>query len=171
MFIYQAINKINNKSYIGFTRKDLKFRIKAHSRGSTTKFGRAINKYGHENFEWIILDSSAKNLEELKQLEIDYIAKLKPEYNGTLGGDGIVPTKEVIIKRSNSHRGFRHSEKSIELIRKRTKEEMSKKDHPFLNKKHKQETKDKISKKLKGRKLTEQHKKNISLGTKKKENE
>ena len=57
--IYEAINKVNNKKYIGQTKSRLCSRKGSHktqSKNGDTIFYRAIRKYGWENFEWKIID-------------------------------------------------------------------------------------------------------------------
>lgn len=170
MIVYQAINKVNNKSYIGITKRNLKKRISEHissSRESTTVFHLAIKKYNLKNFNWVILDST-NSIEELKQLEIDYIAKLKPEYNMTSGGDGIVNMSQDIrdkIRKSNTGKNL--SNEAKEKLskhfkgKKRPKRNKSWCDNiskankgriaPNRGKPMSQEQKDKISKTLKER--------------------
>jgi group I intron endonuclease len=91
--IYEAINKINGKKYIGQTIHSLSIRRSGHfSKAKTDKnivFYQAINKYGKENFEWEIIDS-ADSLEELDYKEIYWIKFFntygQDGYNMTLGG-------------------------------------------------------------------------------------
>jgi len=90
MLIYQIINKINGKSYIGKT-INLKNRIYGHKksaeRGSNYHFHNAIRKYGFNSFKLNILEY-CKDKKELNEREIYYIKIYKPEYNMTSGGDG-----------------------------------------------------------------------------------
>lgn len=97
--IYCATNLINNKKYIGKTRKYLNERKEAHLKNAKNKINRyfydAINKYGSENFKWEIIDS-ASTLQMLNFKEKFYIKyfntyfknDLKNGYNMTEGGDG-----------------------------------------------------------------------------------
>ena len=56
--IYCAINKKNNKRYIGQTIQELKERQRKHfTSNSCPYFHSAILKYGKEAFEWKIIDS------------------------------------------------------------------------------------------------------------------
>ena len=101
--IYKATNKINNKSYIGFT-QEFKERIIGHKRDSEKynkdssyrTFYAAIQKYGWENFTWEILYQS-KELDHTKnEMENYFIEEYRTflgykdckGYNMTLGGDG-----------------------------------------------------------------------------------
>ena len=93
MFIYCITNKINNKKYVGLTTKPIKLRFYYHKYLAEHNKGyylhAAMRKYGVENFEIEKLDT-AKNIEELKEKEIEYIKKLdtfRNGYNLTEGGD------------------------------------------------------------------------------------
>ncbi len=99
-FIYMATNRQNGKRYIGKTKNSLATRIKGHfgnaRRGSTTVFAAAIRKYGEAAFDISILEETTE--EQLSGREIFYIAKIKPEYNMTSGGEGsAVPKGTTII--------------------------------------------------------------------------
>lgn len=52
--IYKATNRIDGKSYIGRTGRDIVKRIQGHF-SSREFLGRNIRKYGSENFDWEIL--------------------------------------------------------------------------------------------------------------------
>ena len=95
MIIYKAINKINNKVYIGQTYKTLKERIRNHKNQSLSGhkkayFNLAIVKHGFENFIWEEIDS-ANSSEELDYLECYWIKwyhsnNRKYGYNLAIGG-------------------------------------------------------------------------------------
>jgi len=163
VIVYKTTNKINGKFYIGITTKSLEIRKKAHQAHSKVKgfaFYKAIRKYGWENFEWSIIDSSAQTEEELNQLEIEYIDKLKPQYNMTKGGVGPLglsfnhsqPTKDKISKFNKG-----------KLFSKKTRDKISKSN---TGKVRSQETKDKLSKINLGNKHTEESKRKISEASK-----
>lgn len=107
-YVYMHINKINNKKYVGITCKQTpqkRWGKNGHHyllkyKNGTYKhplFANAINKYGWDNFEHIVLYSELSE-QEAKQKEIELIAYYHtyvgdPECNGynmTLGGDGKV---------------------------------------------------------------------------------
>lgn len=100
-FIYKITNTLNQKFYIGFTsQKNPKIRFKQHL--STARYNiknnqpiiRAIRKYGEENFSFeILLEGEDKFL--LNEEEPRFIRELEPEYNLTLGGDGILGYKHT----------------------------------------------------------------------------
>ena len=85
--VYMHTNKINNKVYVGITSQKVQnrwnngkgyFVKNKEGRFSQQKFARAIQKYGWDNFEHIILFSNL-SLEEVNNLEQKYIAL----YNST----------------------------------------------------------------------------------------
>lgn len=84
MIIYCITNNINSKRYIGKTKFSAEKRFQKHvysaNSGSDTYFHKAIRKYGKENFTILVLEES--------EAEEYWIAKLRPEYNMTKGGDG-----------------------------------------------------------------------------------
>lgn len=95
--IYEAVNKVNGKKYIGQTKNDLVIRQRQHfsdaSRNDNLHFHNAIRKYGKDNFEWNIIDHSLDE-EELDLKEIFWIEFLKTYdekfgYNMTFGGQAI----------------------------------------------------------------------------------
>ena len=102
--LYVHINKINNKFYIGITSIGLKYRSGKNGINyrECTYFYNAIQKYGWDNFEHIII---AENLtkEEACKYEVDLIEHMKIEqpnkcYNILIGGDlgrkGAIITEE-----------------------------------------------------------------------------
>lgn len=111
--IYKATNKLNDKSYIGFTSRPIEFRKREHfysSRYGDGRFSRAIRKYGIDAFEWSILFES-NDLEITKNImEPKFISEyntLSNGYNMTTGGDGVVGyefTDEVRNKLSVFHK-------------------------------------------------------------------
>lgn len=97
--IYGIRNKINNKIYVGKTMQSFGDRWDCHK--AQLKGGyhdnphlqRSWNKYGEENFEFIVLIDCNNNedLETVNQLEINEIQKYKQlglSYNIHNGGDG-----------------------------------------------------------------------------------
>lgn len=83
--IYKITNKINGKSYIGYS-KNIERRFWEH-RCVSHEFNKAMRadlvKYGKDNFSYEVLEECEP--EKLAEREIFYISKLKPEYN-ILGG-------------------------------------------------------------------------------------
>jgi|LFRM01.2.fsa_nt_gb group I intron endonuclease len=87
--IYMLRNKINGKCYIGQS-VNIYARWIDHKtpskRNRGTVLGRALSKYGWENFELIILEECPE--EKLDEREMYYIAKYRPAYNMNEGGKG-----------------------------------------------------------------------------------
>lgn len=79
--IYKIINNINNKCYVGYTRRDnIKERFKEHCRDAkyygnsdNSILHNAINKYGAENFSIISLYKFDESKEDWAMLEKKYI--------------------------------------------------------------------------------------------------
>jgi group I intron endonuclease len=111
MIIYKLTNKITNQKYIGQTTRPLEVRIKQHvtrSKINKTYIANAINKYGINNFE-IILLTTCSNQEELDQQEIEFITSentLYPNgYNLTFGGKGGKKSLEACKRMSEGQKG------------------------------------------------------------------
>ena len=88
--VYIHINKINKKVYIGLTNQRPQDRWKNGNGYSNQVFGRAIEKYGWDNFEHFILFENL-SLEEANQQEQFLIqlfdsTNLNKGYNQTTGG-------------------------------------------------------------------------------------
>lgn len=87
--VYMIINICNDKRYIGITTRSPEERFEEHCKADSY-IGRAIRKYGRENFFVTTIDT-ADDKEELFDLEIKYIklyGTYKNGYNLTIGGDG-----------------------------------------------------------------------------------
>lgn len=168
MIIYKIVNKINNKIYIGQTKKDLRERVSEHSRRGHC-LCRAIQKYGLPQFEFSIIDT-ATSCTELNEKEKYWIkhfnSKVPNGYNLTRGGQA---NEDIPIqtrnKMSESRIGKHHSEETKQKIRERLK-----------GRKVSEETRRKLSiagkgkpisearrNKLIGRHLSEEHKRKLSV--------
>ena len=114
MIVYKAINKLNNKVYIGITTKTLEHRKSIHKKDSKIKdtyFYRAIRKYGFDNFEWEEIDT-ATTIKELHEKEVFYIKQYdsfdnkEKGYNTTSGGGSLYKiTEEEKAARSERAKG------------------------------------------------------------------
>lgn len=93
--IYKVTCIVNNKVYIGQTRKDLLTRKREHECDSLrenhpsyfTKFHKAMRKYGFGSFDWNVIEEVSINL--LNEREIYFIKlfdSVKLGYNLTEGG-------------------------------------------------------------------------------------
>ena len=89
--IYQAINLINGKMYIGQTIRKLKTRITEHYhnvKNSNNKFSNALQKYSKESWKWEVLIDNVP-IGQLNLFEKSYIWGLSTfefGYNSTTGG-------------------------------------------------------------------------------------
>ncbi len=93
--VYLATNMANGKRYVGFTSVGLDSRRAQHhkqafgSEKRATRLHAALRKYGRDAFVWTVvavLDTAAEGFAE----EIRLIAELKPEYNVSAGGEGVL---------------------------------------------------------------------------------
>lgn len=147
MIIYKVTNLVNGKVYIGQTTNTLRRRKQMHlyQINNNCYFHKALNKYGEDNFKWEIIDN-ANTLDELNEKEKYYIKYYNSfgsdGYNLTTGGENYTvseSTKEKIRQaRYNKNpgafkigntvcKGRKHTEESIEKMRKPMKEEIKQK--------------------------------------------
>lgn len=102
MFIvYQLVNKINGKSYIGITKRSMACRLAQHERTARSDkpsfvkhyLHHAIRKYGWSNFEANIVEENIYSKEIALLREQYYINLFKTNINGynlTPGGDHLI---------------------------------------------------------------------------------
>jgi group I intron endonuclease len=143
MIIYRVTNLVNDKVYIGQTRRSLSSRKSGHTHyannGSTQYFHSALRKYGFDNFIWDVIDDTANSLEELNSLEALYIAEYNTfvdsgcGYNMTTGGDcyemsddtkkkiGAKAKKRLATPENNPFYGKSHTPDAILKIKNATK--------------------------------------------------
>lgn len=171
MYIYKTTNLLNNKIYVGKCSKKIEDSLNYF--GSGTLLKRSVQKYGIENFKKEILFET-NELIELNEKEKYYIKILnsydiKIGYNigvGGSGGDNFTnnPNKEKIKEKlSKQNLGRKRSEeinkKIVETFKKRyiDGELKSRKmeNNSFYGKHHTEETKNKISEKNRGKKMSE----------------
>lgn len=78
--IYKITNTVNNKIYIGKTKRRLCNRMSDHryfaKKGSSSPISRAISKYGWENFTVEVIETCASE-EDMNQKEVDVILECK----------------------------------------------------------------------------------------------
>ncbi len=72
MIVYKIENLINGKIYVGRTVKKLNVRMSQHKNTTKTLIGRAIQKYGWENFRAEIIEECS-SFEELVEREVYWI--------------------------------------------------------------------------------------------------
>ena len=147
--IYITQCKINKKMYIGqkkIDRNDFTAYL-----GSGTVFTKAVDKYGRDNFERIILEV-AYSKEELDNFEIKYIELFKASekdnglfYNIALGGD-------TIGLRGENHPmyGKHHTEEAKERISGALIEKYVSEKHPMYGKHLSEEARKRISEHTRG---------------------
>lgn len=112
MFIYKIINLVNEKVYVGQTVRSLDIRWKAHYKErhhGNRPIGRAIIKYGRENFriEEICRAESKEELDRLEQFWICELKSMNPEfgYNARAGGNKTTFSEETRKKMSLAKKG------------------------------------------------------------------
>ena len=96
--------------HIGQTKGTLSDRIIQHYKEKKSYIGRALRKYGKENFSWYILCecSSKKELDDREKFYIQEYNTRINGYNLTNGGDGVhgwVPSEETRKKISEANKG------------------------------------------------------------------
>lgn len=141
--VYAHINKINLKIYIGITSMKPERRWGYHGKGysQNPKFWNAIQKYGWDGFEHVILTTGLTEKEACK-IEVCLISKFQLTrlgYNqepGGIGGSKSEETKakirearmkqiftpEMIAKNAASHKGRKNTEETKALMRESARE-------------------------------------------------
>lgn len=158
MIIYLVHNKINHKNYVGQTIHSLKFR-KRYYKYDQNLLSKALRKYGHNNFEWTVLKECNK-IEELNFWEKFYIKLLSTTnvelgYNIREGGSNSPLSEQTKKKLSIINKG--------KIIPDEVKEKISKalKGRVMTNI-HKQRMRENHSHYWQNRKLSSEHKAKIS---------
>jgi hypothetical protein len=111
--VYLVTNTVTGNRYVGVTKKDIAYRKRKHESAARRKeydapFINALRKHPSEAFRWEVL-STHDTSEDALIAEIDWIARLKPEYNVTLGGQGMHGTRHtdewrvMMSKRRKNH--------------------------------------------------------------------
>jgi len=122
--VYMHKNKFDGKMYVGITCQDPKKRwLNGHGYSFNPHFNRAIQKYGWDNFEHIIVAEKLSK-SEAENMEVELISK----YNLTnqnigynLGNGGCASgrhTEETKKKISDAHKGLKHSEETKQKLSK-----------------------------------------------------
>lgn len=150
--IYAIVCKLNGMAYIGST-KDFNFRAQRHvsdlrrKRHYNPHLQSAWDKYGEENFDFIILEyiDDLSVLEEKEQYWITEYAKTIELYNyspvAVCSIRGRPIPQYVREKISRSHLGMKHTDEQ----RRKISESNKGKPGPWLGKKRPEETRKKIS--------------------------
>jgi len=171
MLVYCIKNIINNKEYIGLTKRPLEQRWKQHIYESNKKdswewntpLGNAIKKYGKDSFQVFVLEVCSSET-ELKLKEIQLIKERKSlasetGYNLTLGGDGRLGYKlseETKQRIAQGNLGKVMSVDAREKMSVAAKKRCVGKLSPMDGKKHTDDALKKISQSSKGRIFSEE---------------
>lgn len=122
--IYMHKNKINQKVYIGITSQSCQLRWRRAGEGykQQPKFYNAIQKYGWDNFEHIILFENLTEEEaDLKEIAlIKLYNSIANGYNIQKGGKSYSHTKETKNKLKNKMLGKKHTEEAKQKMREHT---------------------------------------------------
>lgn len=90
IYVYVLTNLVNGNQYVGFAKNPFK-RFKVHC-GSRFLIGKAIRKYGRENFSIGVINETFKTKKEAGECETRLIAQFNSRtphgYNLTNGGEG-----------------------------------------------------------------------------------
>lgn len=186
-FVYMHIAP-NNKKYIGITCKSKPEYRWVNGKGyiDNEHFYRAINKYGWDNIEHIVV---AKDLlkEEACSLEKELIIKHKTHnkkfgYNNTFGGEANIPSEHTLQKMRGKTgelnpmfgrkmpesakqrlKEINTGKKMSELVKEKISKANKGKNTWLKGKQISDEHKHKISEGLKGRVFSEEHKNKLSV--------
>lgn len=141
----------NGKKYVGMTCQKVSRRWrKGKSYGSNPLMTRAINKYGWDNIDHIVL-AEGLTMDNAEKLECELIAKWNLRntqfgYNLARGGSHPRHSHETKAKIAIACRGRKHSEEFKKWISQKN----SGSNNYMYGKHHSEETKEKISRKKKG---------------------
>lgn len=163
--VYLILNKINGRKYVGQTIQPLKVRFNEHaSKRNNAPLGKAIKKYGRENFYCGVIKTCASK-EELDYWEKYYIAALHCKapygYNLTDGGEGATGCSRTPEQRAKLSAIYKGKSRPPEVCAKISAGKKGKSRKPFST-----EWRVNISAGLKGHKKTPKHCANISAAQK-----
>lgn len=152
--VYMHVNKMNGKKYIGQTCQNPPKKRWANGLGyiESPKFWNAIQKYGWDGFEHIIIQDNL-TLDEANSLEESLIKKYNTTsdefgYNLQSGGENKLHSEETKKKIGEANKGRYVSSETREKISKANSGENS----SWYGRKHTKEERDKISKGVSGEK-------------------
>ena len=166
-YIYKIENLVNGKLYIGQTiqKPNIKltkhFNALKHNKHRNQHLQHSYNKYGKSNFKFSIINW-CNSLDELNKLEMYYIKvydTLNRGYNMTKGGDGQLShyhTEETKRKLSEMNKGKCLSSETRKLVSENNA-------RYWLGKSRSLESRKKMSKSRKGKQLSHNHCKSMSM--------
>ena len=149
---YRATNTTNGKSYIGVTKRGLRARERQHkydaARGRGFVLHAAIRKYGPDVFVFEQIGSFADDYQLALIFEQEAIAKWKPEYNVSLGGEGRTgPMSEAhkqALSRANKGQGLGRKGPPLSEAHKQRLREVNLGNKNMLGRRHTEEAKAKL---------------------------
>ena len=106
MVVYEAINKVNNKRYIGqtvdFARRKRQHEDSIKYGGGCSYFIRALSKYGVNNFVWRVIDRAItqEELDAKESFWIEFFNTTDSRFGYNLKGGGYNPFLTESVKRS-----------------------------------------------------------------------
>ena len=177
MIVYVAISP-SKKVYVGQTFQTINRRKIEHRRDSRkgkTRFYRAIQKHGFENFEWIVLREcqSKEELDETEQFFISFFIATDENYGYNLKDGGSVGRHSDETKKKMSEKGkgrIPWNKGKTNIYSEETRKAMSDArigKEPWNKGKenvYSEETLTEMKKAKEGKTLSEEHKKKISEG-------
>ena len=117
--VYMHVNKVNGKTYVGITHHvnpNKRWGYSGQRYTHCVKFLHAINKYGWENFEHIILCRTTKERAiMMEKVLIAHYKRVDMSYNLTDGGEGADCISELNreklkeARQKNLHKGWHHT--------------------------------------------------------------
>jgi group I intron endonuclease len=147
--VYQVTNLVNNKIYVGKTRRKVARRWHEHVYDAITDtkryFYKAVRKYGESGFSVRTLEEAETNdaAAEIEKFWIRFFSSSNPKfgYNGTEGGDGSAGyrhTPEAIAKMREAKKGCKLLPHVVEALRNRrhTPDEIARQIAKQKGKKH-----------------------------------
>ena len=163
--IYQHKNLITNQSYVGQTCQKINNRWKnGNGYKKQEKFWEAIDTFGWDNFEHIILEENIpeSQVDEREKYWIAYFDCVKNGYNSNDGGHHYIPSEETKEKIRQANLG----EKNPNYSKPRSEETKEKIRLSNLGQKRSLEAIEHNRQAQLGKKLSEEHKQHISEGLK-----
>ena len=176
MLVYKAVNKVNGKVYVGQTSKTLEERVFEHYKSSKKPksiFHRALAKYGVLGFDWVILQENINSKAELDILEVQYQHQYKVVEEGYnmvyMGGGGY---NQAAVNTNKTKKGKTwediYNKECLEIMKTIVLPNFKEVGKPYrfnnVSKELHKEYASKGGKSHKGKKESEQTKKNISQG-------
>lgn len=164
--VYMHVNKVNGKKYIGLTRQDVRRRWRPDGSGymNNPYFWHAIQKYGWDNFEHIIVKTGLSQ-DEACQMEKDLIALHKS--NDLIHGYNIADGGQFNIMPEATRQRLSEVRKGTNLGKDNPNygnHKLAGVNNPNYGKHHSAETRKRISENRKGKGLhvfSEEHKQRI----------